>query len=177
MEKKNMLDHETKPTIGEILVRPFQPGDETPFRLLNEQWIEQHFKLEGKDRKSFADPQTTIIARGGRILIAVARGRSIGCCALLCMGKNEFEVAKMAVAPEYQGRGIGRLLLSSTVEEARRLGAKRLYLETNHILKPAIALYESLGFRHIDPAKVTPSPYERADIYMELILNSELAPG
>jgi len=156
----------------EVVVRRFQTGDETAFRVLNEQWIERYFKIEVKDQSTLNDPRKTIIERGGRILLAIMNRRSVGCCALLRMSDHEFEVAKMAVAPEFQGRGIGRTLLSATIKEARSLGATRLYLETNHILKPAIALYESLGFRHIDPANIVPSVYARADVYMDMVLNS-----
>jgi ribosomal protein S18 acetylase RimI-like enzyme len=154
------------------IVRRFQAGDETAFRLLNEQWIERYFKIEAKDQRTLSDPRKTIIEPGGAILLATANGRSVGCCALLRISDHEFEVAKMAVAPEFQGRGIGRTLLSATIEEARSLGATRLYLETNHVLKPAIALYESLGFRHIDPTNIVPSVYARADVYMEMFLNA-----
>jgi len=88
------------------------------------------------------------------------------------MGReDEFEVAKMAVGTGHQGKGIGRRLLHTAIEEARRMRARRLYLETNHILKPAIRLYESLGFQYLDPTLVTPSPYDRADVYMELKLD------
>jgi putative acetyltransferase len=87
------------------------------------------------------------------------------------MSQDEFEVAKMAVTTGYQGRGIGRRLLQAAIEEAQRMRARRLYLETNHILEPAIRLYESLGFRRLQPAQVTPSPYDRADVYMELMLS------
>jgi len=76
----------------------------------------------------------------------------------------------MAVEPSYQGAGIGRRLLQAVIEEARRAGAHRLYLETNHVLTPAIRLYESLGFKHIDPSRIIPSAYARADVYMELLL-------
>jgi len=86
------------------------------------------------------------------------------------MNEREFEVAKMAVSLRHQGSGIGRRLLRAVIEEASSLGARRLYLETNHALTPAIRLYESLGFRHIDPARITPSPYARTDVYMELNL-------
>ena len=158
-------------TDSTVIIRSFQAGDEAAFRTLNEQWIKHYFKVEAKDEAAFADPRRTILERGGQILIATVGGRSVGCCALLRMNReDEFEVAKMAVAAECQGKGIGRRLLGATIEEARRMRARRLYLETNHILTPAIRLYESLGFRHLDATQVTPSPYDRADVYMELIL-------
>jgi hypothetical protein len=40
-------------------------------------------------------------------------------------------------------------------------------------------LYESLGFQHLDETKVTLSPYDRADVYMEMNLelnHKHLAP-
>jgi ribosomal protein S18 acetylase RimI-like enzyme len=76
----------------------------------------------------------------------------------------------MAVEPSYQGAGIGRKLLHAAIEEGRNVGAQRLYLETNHTLTPAIRLYESMGFKHIDADRIIPSAYQRADVYMELIL-------
>jgi GNAT superfamily N-acetyltransferase len=86
------------------------------------------------------------------------------------MSDTEFEVAKMAVTPAYQGAGIGRKLLQVVIEAGRASGARRLYLETNHKLQHAIRLYESMGFRHLSPDKIIPSPYARADVYMELFL-------
>lgn len=154
----------------QVLIRLFQPGDEAAFRTLNEQWISTYFRIEEKDEATFADPQKTILAPGGQILFAIVNGQPVGCCALLRIGPGEFEVGKMAVAPEHQGKGIGRCILQATIDEARRLHARRLYLETNHTLTPAIRLYQSLGFRYLDPAQVTPSPYNRADVFMELNL-------
>jgi len=84
----------------EVLIRAFQAGDEAAFRALNEQWIKHYFEIEAKDEAVFADPQKTIIERGGQILIASAGNQSIGCCALLRMSEDEFEVAKMAVGPD-----------------------------------------------------------------------------
>lgn len=158
------------PSTGDVLIRSFQAGDEAAFRALNEQWIKRYFEVEAKDEAMFADPQKMIIERGGQILLAIVGERSVGCCALLPMGDDEFEVAKMAVAPGHQGNGIGRRLLGAAIEEAKHMQAHRLYLETNHSLTPAIRLYESLGFRRLDPSKLAPSPYARADVYMELKL-------
>lgn len=155
----------------EISIRSFEAGDEADFRTLNEQWINQYFQVEAKDRATLADPQKTILEPGGRILLAIAGSQTVGCCALVLIGEREFEVSKLAVAPGHQGRGIGRQLVAAAIETARSLHAHRLYLETNHVLTPAIRLYESLGFRHLDSNQVTPSPYARADVYMELLLN------
>ena len=160
------------PVIG---IREFQDGDAPAFRRLNEEWITQYFRMEAKDEKTFADPQGAILDQSGRILIATlpdgnGKDERIGCCALIWMGDRTFEVAKMAVSPRHQGLGIGGRLLRAAIQTAARAGARRLYLETNHILIPAIHLYESVGFRHLDPASVPPSPYARADVHMELLL-------
>ena len=56
------------------------------------------------------------------------------------------------------------------IAQAKVLGATRLYLETGTKLTNAIHLYESLGFRHLPPERVVPSPYARANVFMEKLL-------
>jgi putative acetyltransferase len=154
----------------ELAIREFIPGDEADFRRLNEEWIIRYFTLEPKEKELLADPQGIILDRGGRIFLAVLDGETVGSCALLAMAPGEFEVAKMAVTESHRRAGIGRRLLEKAIAEARASGAHRLYLETNRKLVNAIRLYESLGFRHLPPERITPSPYARADVYMELYL-------
>jgi ribosomal protein S18 acetylase RimI-like enzyme len=161
---------EQSPPVAEIGIRQFQPGDAAAFRRLNEEWITRFFRIEPKEAPILADPQATILDLGGRIFFASAGERCVGCCALVRIADKEFEVAKMAVEPSYQRAGIGRRLLRAAIEEGRNAGAHRLYLETNHTLTPAIRLYESVGFKHIEANRIIPSPYARADVYMELIL-------
>jgi len=151
-------------------IREFQPGDEMAFRKLNEEWITRYFRMEEKDERALADPQSTILAPGGRIFFAHISGRCVGCCALLRSAADEFEVAKMAVDASCRGAGIGRNLLRAAIEAARAAGARRLYLETNHVLKPAIRLYESVGFKPVPPHRIVPSPYVRSDVCMEMTL-------
>ena len=155
-------------------IREFLPGDAPAFRALNEEWITRFFALEPKDLYSLTHPETTILDPGGRIFFALAGDVPVGCCALLFMAPGEYEVAKMAVTPSARGHRPWPAPSSPTPSKPpRAASAARLYLETNHALTPAIRLYESLGFRHIPPARITPSPYARADVYMELLL----APG
>jgi putative acetyltransferase len=155
----------------EVSIREFEPGDEAAFRELNEEWIRHYFVIEPKDEAVFADPRGSILDRGGRIFIAFQDGQPIGCCALLRMNSGEFEVAKMAVTESYRGNGIGRRILEKAISEARASGARRLYLETNRKMQPAIRLYESLGFRHVPPERLVPSSYARCDVYMELFFD------
>jgi GNAT superfamily N-acetyltransferase len=150
------------------LIREFLPGDEAAFRSLNEEWIRRYFVLEAKDKTAFDDPQKTILAGGGRIFLAIEEGQAMGCCALLATAPGEFEIVKMAVTQSWQGRGIGRQLLERAVTEAFTLGARRLYLETNHMLVAAIRLYESVGFRHVPAERAVKSPYARSDVSMEM---------
>ncbi|WP_260703215.1 GNAT family N-acetyltransferase [Edaphobacter flagellatus] len=148
-----------------IKLRSYRGGDAEAFRLLNEAWIEKYFGLEDADRKILNDPEGYVLAKGGHIFFATAAGAPIGCCGLMPIAPGEYEVVKMAVAEEWQGRGIGRRVLEYTVEQARALGAKRLYLETNNTLKNAVHLYEALGFQHLPPKQ---SPYVRANVFMEM---------
>lgn len=155
---------------GELTIREFEPGDEGAFRRLNEEWIVRYFAMEPKDEETLADPRGAVLDGGGRIFFAVQRGEMVGCCALLAMGHDEFEVAKMAVTESSQGAGVGRRLLEAVIAAARASGAKRLSLETNRKLAPAIRLYESVGFRHIPAERKAASPYARSDVSMEMEL-------
>jgi GNAT superfamily N-acetyltransferase len=166
-----MPDPSVEPTPSDhgILLRSFQRGDEAAFRALNEQWIAKYFAIEEKDRATLNDPAGKILARGGHIFMAERNGACVGTCALLAMEPGVYEVAKMAVEEGLRGAGIGRLVLEHTVAEAKKLGAHRLYLETNDQLHNAIHLYESVGFRHLPPERVTPSPYARSNVFMEML--------
>ena len=155
-----------------IQIREFQPGDEIHFRALNEAWITASFKLEDEDVVVLGDPQHHILDAGGHIYFAVdpQGDEVIGCCALLAMEDDCFEVAKMAIAESYRGQGLGKQLLRETIAAASGLGARRLYLVTHHSLKNAIGLYEAAGFVHLRPEDAPPSPYARATVFMEKFL-------
>lgn len=157
-------------TLSQIEIRRFSSHDATAFRELNEAWIEKYFVLEEADRAALGDPTGYILETGGHIFMAFLDGQAVGTCALIRTGPDTFEVAKMAVAEQHRGLGIGRQLLEHTVAEAKQLGAASLFLETNKKLSPAIRLYESTGFRHLPPEKVAPSPYARANVFMQLEL-------
>jgi putative acetyltransferase len=65
--------------------------------------------------------------------------------------------------------GIGRLLLESAIAKARTLQALRIRLETSTRLPGAIHLYQSVGFRRVEP-NGEEAPMQRADTFMEMSL-------
>ena len=160
----------------EVVFRNFKPQDREAFRTLNEQWIEKYFQLEEKDRQSLGDPEGQILAKGGHILVAERDGQLVGCCALMAMPENDrLEVAKMTIAESERGQGVGRQLLEHVICFAKECYIRTLYLETNTKLESAVRLYEAVGFRHLPPEQAKPSPYARANVFMELQLHPFLA--
>ena len=157
--------------MSDVIVREFQPADADAFFELNREWIQRYFWLEPADLEVLWHPQTAILDPGGRIFMAVRDGVCVGCCALIAIGPGEYELAKMAVTPAERRHGIGRRLIAAAIAKAERIAATRLYLETNHTLTGAIALYESMGFCHLPPERVTPSHYARADVFMERMIS------
>jgi putative acetyltransferase len=143
----------------------FAPEHAAAFRALNEAWITRFFAIEPKDREVLGDPQGQIVAKGGRIFMALKDGEPVGCVALIRMEDGGYEVAKMTVAERLRGSGLGRLLMQRCIEAGAEAGAPRLYLETNSSLGPALSLYRSMGF--IDAPRADYSDYARGDTWME----------
>lgn len=151
-----------------VEIIPFHAGHAAAWERLNLAWLEEGgFLVEAKDRQVLADPQGSILDRGGRIFMAERDGEVIACCALMAMADGGFEVAKMTVTPAARGLGLSRRLLEACEAAARAAGAPRLYLETSSTLIPACRLYRSFGFIDLPPR---PTPYARADVFMEKVL-------
>lgn len=150
-----------------ISIQDFRPFHQQVFKDLNYEWISKYFEVEESDVKMLEDPKANIIDNGGAILIAYLDGEPVGTCALIKMENEIYELAKMAVSPKAQGNQIGYKLGLATLKKAKSLGAKALFLETNSVLKPAIALYKKLGFKE---ACGHASPYSRCNVQMELKL-------
>ena len=72
-----------------------------------------------------------------------------GCGAVRRISDEEAEIKRMYTLPTARGQGIGRAILIALEDEARRLGAKRLVLETGERQPEALALYTRHGFIQI----------------------------
>ena len=173
LEQKSLLrwvqEQKKERESRKVKIVAYQQAYQQAFKDLNVEWISTYFKMEEADYKALDHPQEYILDNGGHILVALYDNVPVGVCALIKMKDPEYdyELAKMAVSPAAQGKSIGWLLGNAILEKARSLGAKKVYLESNTVLKPAINLYHKLGFEKVVGR---PTPYERCNIQMERVL-------
>lgn len=85
----------------------------------------------------------------GYFLIARLSGNAVGCAGLKILDGGIGEVKRMWIAPSARGQGIARAVLQKLEDLAREAGASTLRLDTNRVLKEAIALYRREGFEEI----------------------------
>jgi putative acetyltransferase len=137
------------------------------FRQLNVEWLDKYNLREEADMIVLNDPQGKIIDKGGVIYIAKEGDEVVGTAAMVPEHNDVYELAKMAVTEQWQGRGISKLLLEKCLTWAKEKQAVKVELFSNSQLKSALGLYEKYGFVYVD---VKDSPFVTADIKMELHL-------
>jgi putative acetyltransferase len=146
----------------------YRPEFREAFERLNRAWLEAHSLLEPADLEFLDHPEVHILSSGGEIFCALQDGEVVGTCAAIRISPSVFELAKLAVAPVAQGRGLGRQLSERVLSFARNAGASKIELTSHTALVQAIRLYESLGFQ------CEPMPpdirYQTANVYMTLSL-------
>jgi len=104
----------------------------------------------------------------GRLLLADYQGQLAGCVALHKLEVDICEMKRLYLRPQFRGKGIGRMLTEAVIAEARKIGYRRMRLDTvEPVMKDAVALYRRFGFREISPYRVNPIA---GALYMELQL-------
>ena len=151
-----------------IAVIPFDKKYSSAFKHLNLEWLRQYFVVEPYDEYQLSHPVQEIIEKGGYIFLAKNDEHIIGTVALMKENDRSFEITKMSVTKDNQGKGISKLLMNACIKLAREKKWERLFLYSSTLLVPAIQLYRSYGFTEI-PLESN-SHYTRTNIKMELKL-------
>jgi len=64
--------------------------------------------------------------------------------------KDVCEFQKMYLSPQARGKGYGKILFTRCLEEGKKLGFNKCYLESASQYKRAIKIYEKSGFNHLE---------------------------
>jgi len=104
----------------------------------------------------------------GRLLLAEFQGELAGCVALHKLEDDICEMKRLYLRPKFRGKGLGGILVQTILAEARKVGYRRMRLDTvGPVMKDAVAMYRKLGFREIAPYRPNPMA---GTLYLELTL-------
>jgi len=90
--------------------------------------------------------------RVARCWVCRADGALVGYLCLWEIG-GEIHITNVAVARAHRRQGIARWMLTEILEDARRRGARTVFLEVRPTNTEALGLYEALGFHVIGRRK------------------------
>jgi mycothiol synthase len=129
-----------------VLIRAFTPGDEPEILRVNATAFAHHPEQGGMDATNLAERMAEPWFDPAGLLVAVEDRTMLGFHWTKRHSARLGEVYVVAVAPEAQGRGLGRSLTLAGLHHLAGVEEVLLYVESDN--RPALALYERLGFSH-----------------------------
>jgi ribosomal protein S18 acetylase RimI-like enzyme len=92
------------------------------------------------------EPEELAAERDSRHVACYRDGRLAGCLVLRPLADGDVQMRQVAVAFEFQGKGIGRAMVEYSEALAREWGYCRMVL---HARETAVLFYEKLGYSRI----------------------------
>jgi len=98
----------------------------------------------------------------GRYLIAITENGDVaGGVGMRKFGAEICEMKRLFVYTEYPRQGLGEELCRELIRQAKKIGYKKMRLDTIGRLKAANKLYDKLGFYEIEPYRENPDKTAR----------------
>lgn len=126
-----------------------------------EAYLGQDLSFQGTE-KEFADFPHTYDA----LFLAKLDGAPVAASGLKPFKPGICELKRLYCKPAARGHGLGLKISQATLNKAREIGYAKIYLDTDHGLTHANAVYETLGFEDID--KYYDNPMESRFMALDL---------
>lgn len=165
---KRIKEQIKKSEYDEISIVEYSPDLKIHFKRLNYEWLEKYFEVEEADKILLENPESEIIAKGGKIIFAMLGGQIAGTVGISKLSSTSCELTKMAVSECFQGKQVGKKLLNAALDHAKSEGYKKIVLFTSPKLEKAVSLYRSAGFVPSTGKDSTKSGLLRCSIKMEM---------
>jgi drug/metabolite transporter (DMT)-like permease/GNAT superfamily N-acetyltransferase len=133
----------------DVRLRHLATADDDAADLLNAYATELRERMIGREPCRVETVASEYVEPGGTFLVLYHDGEPVGCGGVRGLGEGVGEVKRMYIVPGARGHGLGKRLLGSLEDEARRLGYRKLRLDTAAPLREAQQLYRRAGYREI----------------------------
>ena len=116
--------------------------------------------------KDLINLENYYFSKSGWFAVIDKENEIIGSYGIFKINKKTCELRKMYLLNNYQGQGLGKLMMEDALKKARELGYSEIVLETNKLLDKAISLYGKYGFAQYKPSHLS----DRCDFAMRKVL-------
>ncbi|GGC44271.1 N-acetyltransferase GCN5 [Siccirubricoccus deserti] len=128
-----------------LSLRPATPADADAIRALTREAYAKWVPVIGREPKPMTADYAAAVRRH-RIDLLHLDGRLAALIEMI-PGTDHLLIENVAVAPAYQGSGLGRRLLAHAEALAASLGHAEIRLYTNSLFAENLRLYRRLGYR------------------------------
>jgi len=111
----------------------------------------------------------------GQLILAIFQGKVCGLGSLKNINPETGEIKRMFVDPTFRRIGAGRAILEALLVEAKKIGYKKVRLDSPKFMESAHLLYRNFGFRDIEayPEVEIPAEFKDYLLFMELDLTDD----
>jgi GNAT superfamily N-acetyltransferase len=140
-----LINRRTETPVQPITLKPADGGDADSVRELVRAAYAKWIPVIGREPRPMTVDYRTAIAEHD-VLLAHADTTLAGIIETMICGDHVW-IENLAVLPAFQGKGVGRQLLDTAEDLARRAGLPEVRLLTNAAFAENVAFYERRGFR------------------------------
>lgn len=122
-----------------------------------QEWLQIQICFQSFEEELSALPSPYLPPRGA-LLLAMEADEVAGCGGFRPLADGSCELKRMYLRPRFRGKGRGRKMATALIDRARAAGYPSMRLDTFPLMREAVGLYQSLGFKEIERYYDNPHP-------------------